>query len=219
MALDYKALQALAASQPRDTDGYCPECGRPWREPSPERPHPAAPSLWRAALLGVVGLALAITFGLRAWRADRLAPRDCAALPGTAWQVVATRGRTSCAAASNDLYRWTAFGITPGQSGAAGRTPRSDLPLTAGGVAIGLVGVGGLVRSRLRARAHGRAATGVLAIWAAGEALLALACLQVLALGVGLGAVRISLGLPLTGETPDRAADAVLTFLSIVAGD
>jgi hypothetical protein len=213
-----KNFSALAASQPWDMDGYCPECGRPWRDRSPERPYPAAPFPWRAVLLGVVGLALAITFGLRTWRADRPAPRDCAALPDTAWQVVTTRGRTSCATASNDLYCWTAFGVMPGQSGAAGRPVQRDLLPTAGGVAMLLVGVGGLLRPHLRARVCGRAVMDVVALWAAGEALLALVYLQILVWCVLLVAVRISLGQPLTWEAPDWAADEMLAIFSVLTG-
>jgi hypothetical protein len=75
MALDYKTLQALAAAEPQEAAGHCPECGRAWGTSGPEAPHPLAPFPWRAVLLGVVGLALALTFGLRAARVPDGIPR------------------------------------------------------------------------------------------------------------------------------------------------
>jgi hypothetical protein len=35
VALDYKTLQAMTASQRRHADDYCPECGRLWRALAP----------------------------------------------------------------------------------------------------------------------------------------------------------------------------------------
>jgi hypothetical protein len=72
MVVDYKTLQAIVAGQPPDTDAYCPECGRPWRDPSPERSQPVMLFPWRAVFLAVIGLAP----GNRLWRAGRAGAPD-----------------------------------------------------------------------------------------------------------------------------------------------
>jgi hypothetical protein len=150
----------------------------------------------------VVGLALAITFALRAAGVYPVGPRaqDCATrLSDTHARVVEASGQSPC---------------VPDRAGQL----RRDLLATAGGVAIALVGLGAAARRRLRARSRRRASPTLAAIWGVGEALLALVCLQVLALCVGLVAVRFSLGLSLIGETLDRTADAIGAFFSIITG-
>src|SRR5262249_29316814 len=82
MALDYKTRQAMATNEKQRADDYCPECGRPWFDPAPERPHRAS-CPWRAVLLAVVGVCVALTFGPRAARAHAFqaaAQRNVAAL-------------------------------------------------------------------------------------------------------------------------------------------
>jgi hypothetical protein len=200
VAFDYRTLQAMAASQPPDAIPYCPECGRPWEDPAPARAHPAARLPWRAALLVVVGLALAIAFALRAASVSHMGPRayDCTSRPSdTHAEVLEASGRSPC---------------IPDRAGQLQR----NLLATAGGVAIALVGLGALARRRLRAGPRRGAASTLAAIWGAGEVLLTLACLQVLALYVGLVAVQLALEAPPTGNTLDRATDQIAALFSMI---
>jgi hypothetical protein len=97
MSFDYKTPQALAANHLMDADGFCPECGRPWGAPAPDPGQPKAAFPWRAVLLVVVGLALAIVFGLRAVADYPRALRDHAILQATAACLAQTGGRADCA--------------------------------------------------------------------------------------------------------------------------
>jgi hypothetical protein len=67
MALDYKTLRAMATGQPRFADDYCPECGRPWRDPALGRPALAASLPWRACALLAIAAYLGLAFGSPAW--------------------------------------------------------------------------------------------------------------------------------------------------------
>jgi hypothetical protein len=122
-----------------------------------------------------------------------------------------------CAAAST-----SAEGVytdsTQANSTGSGRVPLRDLLAVAGGAAIVLVGLSGLVRPRLRVGVHPPTSF-VLAAWAVGEALIALVCPLILALYADLVIVRLSLGWTLPWwELLDQITDEVSAVFSIVTG-
>jgi hypothetical protein len=81
------------------------------------------------------------------------------------------------------------------------------------------VGVAAVVRTRLQARRQARVVSVLVFLWGAAEALIALACLQGLALYVGLVAARLAPGFPFAWETLNQATDMLLaTFASISQG-
>jgi hypothetical protein len=213
MALDYRTLQETAASQPRDADGYCPECGRPWRDPSPERPHPAVPVPWHAVFLAVVGLALAVTFGVRAARAyqtQRATQRDLAVLIVCLGGV---SGDLTCPSVE-DAEDWRR--VDYANEDAARRQRDRALVATALGLLAVGVGLSGVARRRRR---PGCPRPILAAAWGLGEFLIALTCLQVLALYADLVIVRLSLGWPPAWwEALDSITDQVSALLSIITG-
>ena len=81
-----------------------------------------------------------------------------------------------------------------------------------------LVGIGALIRPRVRVRGHRRAMFAVLGIWAVGETVIVFVCLLFLALYVDFVIVRLSMGSPLTWESLDWIADEVSALFSIVTG-
>jgi hypothetical protein len=95
---------------------------------------------------------------------------------------------------------------------------RRDLLVTAGGVAIVLVGIGALLRRRHRAGSS-RGAALVLAAWAVGETLGVVVSLQVLALYADFVVVRLSLGWPPEWWVAlDLITDQVSDLFSFVTG-
>jgi hypothetical protein len=193
MALDYKTRQAMAESQPANTTSYCPECGRPWADPVPERARRATTFPWRAALLGVLGLFLAITFGQRTAVLVEAESSVCAV-------TLETPSGPGCFAHS-----------------AEGEI-RSDLLGTAGGVALVLVGIGALIRPRLRARSSSGPSF-LIDVWAVGETLWVVVSLQVLALYADLVIVRLSQGWPSAWwEGLDLITDQVSTLFYFITG-
>jgi hypothetical protein len=212
MALDYKALQALAARRPANAPSYCPECGRPWRDPAPVRPHPDAAFPWRAAFVAMVGLAVALTFGARAARADQkqaAIQRDVAVLTVCLGGV---SGDLTCPTVQ-DAEDWRGIDYV---HEATARLQR-DRALVA--AALGLLAVGvGLRRVARRRRLQDRPRPTLATAGGLGETLIALTCLQVLALTLDSLAGQLARGLPLTWERLDTAADAVLVVVSILTG-
>jgi hypothetical protein len=199
MPIDYKTAQAFAAKDPSGTAPYCPECGRPWVDPAREQLQSSTPHPWRAVLLGVVGLFLAITFGLRAASFLITGPRDCTGVRQTI-EFSMDSG-------------WTADCIPD----RASPLPR-DLLVMASGVTIALIGFVTLARRYVWTRQNSRDPSRVATIWDVSQTMLALGCLQGLALYVDLVAGRHSLGLPLTWETLDRITDEVFALFSIITG-
>jgi hypothetical protein len=211
MAFDYKTVQAMAASQPRDAHGYCPECGRPWRDPSPERPHPAMAVPWHPVFLAVVGLALAITFGARAARAYRLE----AATRGDLASLTTCVGRGSAAPSCpsmDDQEDW----LRVDYANEATARGQRDRALVA--TALGLLALGIGLRRLARRRWPDRPASALATFGRWGESLLALTCLQVLALTLASLAVQLARGLPFAWERLDAAADGVLVVVSLLTG-
>jgi hypothetical protein len=212
MALDYKTLQVIATSQRRHADDYCPECGRPWVDPLPERPRRAASFPWRAALLGVLGLFLAITFGHRAIDLVEAGSTGC-----TMTQEASTG--TACLAPVNlgpgdGISRWASLR----QSELTAGEIRRDLLATAIGAAIVLLGIGALIRPSLRARSS-RGRSLALVAWAVGETLGVVVSLQVLALYADLVILRLSLGWPPAWWVAlDLITNQVSDLFSFVAG-
>jgi hypothetical protein len=212
MAQDDKTLQALATSQRWHTDAYCPECGRPWHDPLPERPRGPLTLRWRAALLGVVGLFLAITFGHRTVDLVEAGRSGCAmtqeASSGTRCLVRANLGL------GDKISLWASFR----QSALTAGEIRRDLLATAAGVAIVLGGIGALMRPRVRARSAHEPSL-LLTAWAVGETLGVVVSLQVLALYADLVIIRLSLGWPVAwGVALDLITDQVSDLLSFVTG-
>jgi hypothetical protein len=213
MALDYKTLQALAAGQLHDADDYCPECGRPWRDLS--LPRPAGSVSWRAALLIVVGLALAITFGSRAlaaYQARVATDRDLAVL------TLCLNGILSdpICPSMQDAENWRA--VDDGNRATARRQLDRALVATTVAVLAFGTGLGSLVRQRRRTVARHRGWSVVAATCQMSETLLILICLLVLAVCLDLVAVQLSLSAPITRELLDRAADDALGILSLIPG-
>jgi hypothetical protein len=187
MALDFKTLQALASSPPANATSYCPECGRPWDDPV-SASSPLPPTFpWRAALLGVLGVFLAITFGHRAVDLVEAGSTGCAMT-----QEASTE--TACLAPVNlgpgdGISRWASFR----QSELTAGEIRRDLLATAAGVAALLLGIGALIRPRRRARSS-RGPSLALAAWAVGETLGVVVSLQILALYADFVIVRLASG-------------------------
>jgi hypothetical protein len=213
MALDYKTLQAMAASRPANAMAFCPECGRPWRAPSPEGPHPEAAFPWRAAFLALVGLALALAFGVRAARADqrqRAIQRDLAVL--TVCFGGGAAGDPLCPTVQ-DAEGWRRRDDVDAAA-ARGQRDRA-LVATALGLLVAGVGLRALARRRRR---HDHPPSAIATVGSSGESLIALTCLQVLALTGYSIAVQLSRGLPLTWERLDAAADDVLVLVALLTG-
>jgi hypothetical protein len=97
MAVDYKTLQAMAESQATDADGYCPECGQPvGRLVRASRCRATSRVGW-PGILATLGLYLAVTFGVEAQGAQRLAAVRLEDLRQVAsWCVVATGADPKC---------------------------------------------------------------------------------------------------------------------------
>jgi hypothetical protein len=210
VALDYQTLQAISAREPSGVTPYCPECGRPWLDPAPEPPRRSSPLPWQAALLGVVGPLLAISFGLRAWSMRGIVARDPTLLRETVACIAATSEPTFCA----DVSGSNGADQSPGTR----RELLRDLLAATSGVVMVLVGIGALIRPRVRIGGHRRALFAVLGIWAMGETAIVFVCLLIVALYADLVIVRLSMGLPLTWESLGWAADEVSALFYIVTG-
>jgi hypothetical protein len=203
----------MAAGRPPDADDYCPECGRPWRDLSPDRPHPAVPFPWRAALLGVVGLALAITFGVRAagaYQTEAAIARDLAVLT---WCGGGETTAWGCPSVGNQ-EAWLRMDYA-NHDAARRQRDRALVAAALGLLALG-VGLAGVARRRRRPDRPRPIRT---AAWGLGESLLALACLQVLALFAALVLVHLALGRPPAWwEALDAITDQVSALVSVVTG-
>ena len=218
MAFDYKTLQAMAESQARNATSGCPECGRPWTEPLLQRPRWEPPFPWRTIFLGVVGLFLAITLGHRTVSLVEAGDSPCPTPRETQTCHAPTARPVCCALSSLSPDDWFALGASVGQSAMAEGEIRRDLLLTVGGLATVLVGIGALLRQRLRTRANRRQSVG-LGAWAMGETLWGVASLQVLALYADLVIVRLSLGGPYEWWVAlDAITDQVSALFSIITG-
>jgi hypothetical protein len=212
MAFNLKTWPTTAASQPPDTNGYCPECGRPWRDPSSERPHPAAPLPWRAVSLAVVGLYLAVTFGLRAWEASR-ATED----PGRALAHVSGCPAPSDRLGEPDCLQSVAAVAGQAAPALARRQVDRALAVVAAGLLAVLVGLGSLARGRVRPGPRGWLPATLLGLWAVGEGLgLALLCL-LLGGYAALLAGRLAAGGPLSWAVADQTAHRVFALIFDVA--
>jgi hypothetical protein len=219
MATDFKTLQAMTTTQQRPADDYCPECGRPWIDPSSERSQRATFFPWRAALFGVLGFLLAITFGHRTVGLIEAESYACATITRQTQMCLAPSGGPACCAPANlGPGGWTALRASVGQSAMAEREIRRDLLATAGGVAIVLVGIGALLRPRLRARSS-RGMSLVLAAWPVGESLGVVVCLLILALYADLVIIRLSHGWPAAWwEALDAITDQVSGLFYVITG-
>jgi hypothetical protein len=208
MAVDDKTLPEMVAGQPPDTDAYCPQCGRPWRDPSPEYAQPVAP------LLAVIGLALAIAFGARAARAYRMELTIRSDLAALSTCPADASGPQICPSVA-DREEWLRVDDA-NQAATRRQRDRALVGVALGGLALA-VGLGSAAR-RHRASRRERPSAIVAVIWGVGAALIAGACLEVLALYAALVAVRLSPGSPLGWETLDQAADGAIALLSLVTG-
>jgi hypothetical protein len=212
IALDYATLRAMAATEPANVSPYCPECGRPWHAPSPERAHPAAAFPWRPAVLAVVWLALAVTFGVRAARADQRQRAIQSNLAVLTRCLGGVSGDLTCPSVEDAKDRLSADDVEAA-------TARGHRDRARGAAALGLFAVGrGLRGVARRRRRQDRPRSTLAKVWGLGESLLALTCFQVLALTLDSIAVQLSRGLPLSWEWLDTAADGVLVLVSHLAG-
>jgi hypothetical protein len=214
MALDYKTRQATATNEQQHADDYCPECGRPWHDLLAGRARPAASVSWRAALLIVVGLALAISIGSRALAAyqTRVATdRDLAVL--TLCDLMMSD--PSCPSIQ-DAEDWRAVDV--GNQATARRQLDRALVATAVEVLVFGAGLGSLARQRCRTVARHWGWSVVAAAWQISETLLVLIGLLVLALYLDLVAIQLSLKAPITRELLERAADDALGMISLIPG-
>jgi hypothetical protein len=210
MADGFPTRSAMPTDYSRDADAYCPECGRPWREPSPDRPYPEAAFPWRAAFLAAVGLVLALTFGVRAVRAAQeqaVNPRDLAVLARCLGHASPDPSCPSVEAAQGWRGRYDV--------GEAMARRQRDLALVP--TALGLFAVGLSSLARLR-RVQDRPRSPLAAVWKMGESMTLLTCLQVLGLTLHSIASQLSQGLPFTWERLDTAADNVLALVSFLTG-
>jgi hypothetical protein len=178
----------------------------------PEHPRRPTTFPWRAPLLGVLGLFLAITFGHRAVDLVEAGSPPCA-------MTLATPSGPVCFASSN-LGSGDRIGLraSAGQLAMAEGEIRRDLLAIAAGVAIMLGGIGALFRPRLQARSS-RGPSLVLAVWAVGEILGVVVSLQILALYADLAIIRLSSGWPPAWWVAlDETTDQVSALFSFVTG-
>lgn len=214
MAFDYKTLRLLETSKSRDANDYCPECGRLWIDRWPEPPRPLVPFPWRGWFLTVVGVALALTFGLRAasaYRAEAAIQRDVAVETICSSQV---SNALTCPSPQATI-EW--LQASEESREVARRQVDAALVATALGLLALVGGPAALVRRRLRVTSHWRPWSTLTALVSIAEGLLALVCFQVLAVGVALVAHQLSPGVTLT-EALDRAVNNALTIISIITG-
>jgi hypothetical protein len=218
MAFDYGTLQAMEASEPANATSYCPECGRPWADPPPGSPRPAARFPWRAVLLVVVGLALAIIFGLRAVTDYPRALRDHAILQAVAACLAQIGGRADCAPSNVAPNGSIDVSALVDQAAAMRRKLGGDLLAAIGGAVTVLLGLWAAMSRRLRARGREAARPVTMAIAGVGEGLAAISCPLVLALAVGLLGGASGQRLPLAGDVLDRAVGVIDALISFIAG-
>jgi hypothetical protein len=178
----------------------------------PERTRRPLTLPWRALLLGVLGFFLATTFGPRAAAVVEAKSPACASTLKTVTGPI-------CIAPAN-LSSGDRIGLQTksGQLAMAVGEIRRDLLAAAAGVATMLVGIGALIRPRLRARSsHGTSL--VLTVWAVGETLGVVVALQVLALYADLVIVRLSLGWPVAWWVAlDLVTDQVAALFDFFTG-
>jgi hypothetical protein len=214
MALDYQTLQEMAASQPANATSYCPECGRPWADPTTGSPQPAAWFPWRAALLVAVGLALAITFGLRAVADYPRALRDHAILQATAACLAQMGGRADCAPSYVvTLDGWTDVSALVDQAAAMRRKLAGDLLAAIGGTATVLLGLRAAMRRQFRVRSGEPARSATVAA-GVGEGFVAVGWPLVLALAVDLFGDAFGQSVPSAGDLLDRTLDGIAVLIS-----
>lgn len=219
MALDYKTLQRLAASETDDTDGYCPECGRPWKESTRSSARATASLPWRGVLLVAVGLVLTIALGIRMAGTYRTEAEIWSKL---AWL------RLDCVDGAGSALSCSSGAETQAQRQAEDRLVRQadetklvrDRAIVA--IALGLlalsVGLWTLERFRHPTTSRPHTVSILTIVWQAGEILLTLTCLLILALYLDIIVIELTLGVPLTPELLDRAADGATVLLSLVVG-
>jgi hypothetical protein len=152
MALDYKTLQATAASQPQHAAGYCPECGRPWMDSSSESARGVSSFPWRSALLAALGLFLAIVFGLQAASAFRTQAEIQRALADPAATLLCSSVDGHCDPADQQgewlIGQFDRYDV-------ARRRLRAALVATALGLLAFLAGLGATARRALAHRGGG----------------------------------------------------------------
>jgi hypothetical protein len=209
MALDYKQLQTSGTGQAMTTDAYCPECGRPWRDPSPVRPSSEAVFPWRAALLAVVGLALALSFGVRAARVSQTGAATQSGLAVLPWCGGGETSALGCPPAE-DQELWLRVDYA-NHDEVRRQQGLAFVSTVLGLLALG-VGLSGVARRR-----QDRPRTLLATLGGLGESLLALTCLQILVLTLYSIAAQLSGGLPLTWETLDRATGEIVVLLATAA--
>jgi hypothetical protein len=146
MALDYRTLQAIAASESRDADGFCPECGQPIDRVIPSGCRRATSrSRWHW-IVAALGLYLAVAFGLEGWSAQRLAALRFEDLrQAAAWCTHPSGVDPRCAdlAAARGLDSVLA---RLARYGAAEREAQRDLAVAAVGLLTTLAGIAAVTR-------------------------------------------------------------------------
>jgi hypothetical protein len=207
MAVDHETLQALATCQPTSTTLYCPECGRPWAALAAEEPC-RAPSSWHVVFLAVVGISVALTFGVRAARANQRYVAIQGELAGLTGCVGGLLGNLTCSSVENADSRVATDDGTMAQG-------QRDRALVVTALGLFAVGLSSIARHR---RVQDRSRSTFSALLGLGEYLVALTCLQVLALTVYPIAVQLSRGLPFTWDRLDVAVDGVLVLVSLLTG-
>jgi hypothetical protein len=135
-------------------------------------------------------------------------PRDLTYLRETEACLAQHRYSAICTESTAQIDAWTS---TPDQV-------RRDTRLATGGLLTIIVGLGAVARWRLGRKRPSHVLSIPLALWVAGEGLVAAAGLVALALFVGLVVVQLSEGVPFNLDTLDRAAHAVLALITTMSG-
>jgi hypothetical protein len=220
VALDYKILPATAVRQSEDLMVACSDSGQTGMDPIPEPGYGSPPFPWRATILLVVGLALALTFGLRTWNDYPRMLRDRAVLQAATECLAQTGGRSDCVPSSVAPDGSTDFAIAVivEQSAASQHKLGRDLLGLAGGIVILFGRFGVFACRRLRPKALWRRPSVVDAIRSVGEGLLTVTYPLILILvGDLLGAPFVQ-GIWLTRALLDRATDGVLAVFFLITG-
>jgi hypothetical protein len=165
------------------------------------------------ALLVAVGLALTLTFGVRAARAAQkqaAIQRDLAVL--TSCLRVRVSGDSICPTIEDANGRRDIDVVD--EAAARGQWDRALVVAALGLLAAG----GGLCVLAWNRRRQDRSHSPLAAVWRMGESLIALTCLQVLALVLYAITSQLSQGSTLTWERLDTVADNVLALVSLLTG-
>jgi len=191
--------------------GFCPECGQPLSlvQAAPDQRSGVS---WRSIFLILVGLALAVAFGLDAWQANQTLQNVTACARDGPVQ--------DCRALPHDL----ALAIASGRVGAgdafAARSAQLQVGRDARFAGLGLlasaVGLGAIVLRASRSRLRGRLVAGQL--WLTAEGLVSLVYAQLILISAYHLVRDAAAGAPLSWDSLGADVDRTLSTFFVLVG-